>query len=42
MSTIATVRFATREDGVSFSEHPKKWNAQFYKHFKVKEEETNK
>ena len=32
MSTRATVRFATREDGVSFSEHPKKWNAQFYKH----------
>ena len=32
MSTRATVRFATREDGVSFSEHPDKWNAQFYKH----------
>ena len=32
MSTRATIRFATREDGVSFSEHPKKWNAQFYKH----------
>ena len=32
MSTRATVRFATREDGVSFSEHPEKWNAQFYKH----------
>ena len=32
MSTRAQVRFATREDGVSFSEHPKKWNAQFYKH----------
>ena len=32
MSTRATVRFATREDGVSFSEHPKKWNAQFYRH----------
>ena len=32
MSTRATVRFATREENVSFSEHPKKWNAQFYKH----------
>ena len=32
MSTRATIRFATRKDGVSFSEHPKKWNAQFYKH----------
>ena len=32
MSTRATVRFATREEGVTFSEHPKKWNAQFYKH----------
>jgi len=32
MSTRAQVRFATREDGVSFSEHPKKINAQFYKH----------
>ena len=32
MSTRAQVRFATREDGVSFSEHPKKIHAQFYKH----------
>ena len=32
MSTRAQVRFATREDGVSFSEHPEKINAQFYKH----------
>ena len=32
MSTRATVRFATREEGVSFNEHPEKWNAQFYKH----------
>jgi hypothetical protein len=32
MSTRATVRFATREEGVSFSEHPKKWHAQFYVH----------
>ena len=32
MSTRAQVRFATREDGVSFSEHPEKFRAQFYKH----------
>jgi hypothetical protein len=32
MSTRAQVRFATREEGVSFNEHPKKWHAQFYKH----------
>ena len=32
MSTRAQVRFATREDGVSFNEHPKKINAQFYVH----------
>ena len=32
MSTRAQIRFATREEGVSFNEHPKKWNAQFYKH----------
>ena len=32
MSTRATVRFATREDGVSFSEHPEKIHAQFYVH----------
>ena len=32
MSTRATVRFATREDGVQFNEHPKKWHAQFYRH----------
>ena len=32
MSTRAQVRFATREDGVSFSEHPEKFHAQFYKH----------
>ena len=31
MSTRAQVRFATREDGVSFSEHPEKFHAQFYK-----------
>ena len=32
MSTRAQVRFAPREDGVSFSEHPEKINAQFYVH----------
>ena len=32
MSTRAQVRFATREEGVSFSEHPEKFHAQFYKH----------
>ena len=32
MSTRATIRFATREDGVSFSEHPDKIHAQFYVH----------
>ena len=32
MSTRAQIRFATREDGVSFSEHPKKIHAQFYNH----------
>ena len=32
MSTRAQIRFATREEGVTFNEHPKKWNAQFYVH----------
>ena len=32
MSTRAQVRFVTREDGVSFSEHPEKIHAQFYVH----------
>ena len=32
MSTRAQIRFATREDGVSFSEHPEKIHAQFYRH----------
>jgi hypothetical protein len=32
MSTRAQIRFATREDGISFSEHPEKHNARFYKH----------
>ena len=33
MSTRAQVRFATREKGVSFSEHPKVIHAQFYVHY---------
>ena len=32
MSTRATIRFAKREEGVSFNEHPHQWNAQFYRH----------
>ena len=32
MSTRAQVRFATREEGVSFNEHPEKIHAQFYNH----------
>ena len=32
MSTGAQVRFATREAGVSFNEHPEKIHAQFYVH----------
>ena len=32
MSTRAQVRFATREEGVSFSEHPNGIHAQFYVH----------
>ena len=32
MSTRAQVRFATREIGVSFNEHPEKIHAQFYVH----------
>ena len=32
MSTRAQVRFATREDGVTFNEHPEKHNARFYCH----------
>jgi hypothetical protein len=32
MSTRAQIRFATREEGVSFSEHPDKIHAQFYVH----------
>ena len=32
MSTRAQIRFATREEGVTFSEHPDKIHAQFYVH----------
>ena len=32
MSTRAQVRFATRETGISFNEHPEKIHAQFYVH----------
>ena len=32
MSTRATIRFATREDGVTFSQKTEKFHAQFYKH----------
>ena len=32
MSTRAQVRFATREEGVTFSSHPNKIHAQFYVH----------
>ena len=32
MSTRAQIRFATREEGVTFSEHPEKIHAQFYVH----------
>jgi len=33
MSTRATIRFATREEGVPFNEHPQQWHAQFYNHY---------
>ena len=32
MSTRAQIRFATREVGISFNEHPNVIHAQFYKH----------
>ena len=32
MSTRAQIRFATREPGVSFNEHPEQIHSQFYKH----------
>ena len=33
MATRASIRFATREEGVSFNELPKKINAKFYAHW---------
>ena len=33
MSTRATIRFATREEGVPFDKHPETWHAQFYNHW---------
>ena len=33
MSTRAQVRLATREEGVSFSEHPERVEVQVYKHY---------
>ena len=33
MATRSLVRFAKREEGVSFSEHPKKIEVQIYKHY---------
>ena len=33
MATRSSIRFATREEGVSFSELPKKINAKFYAHW---------
>ena len=33
MSTRATIRFATREEGVPFDKHPQQWHAQFYNHW---------
>ena len=32
MSTRAQIRFATREEGITFNEHPDVIHAQFYKH----------
>ena len=33
MATRSLVRFATREEGVSFSEHPERVEVQVYKHY---------
>ena len=33
MATRATIRFATREEGVPFDKHPQSWHAQFYNHW---------
>ena len=33
MATRSSIRFATREEGVSFNELPEKVNAKFYAHW---------
>ena len=33
MATRATIKFATREEGVPFDKHPQQWHAQFYRHW---------
>ena len=33
MATRSVIRFAKREAGVSFNEHPNTWDAQFYAHW---------
>jgi len=33
MATRSVIRFAKREAGVSFNEHPDTWDAQFYAHW---------
>ena len=33
MATRATIRFATREEGVPFDKHPDRGHAQFYRHW---------
>ena len=33
MATRATIRFATREEGVPFDKHPDRLHAQFYRHW---------
>ena len=33
MATRATIRFATREEGVPFDKRPQQWHAQFYNHW---------
>ena len=33
MATRSSIRFATREEGVSFNELPEKINAKFYAHW---------
>ena len=33
MATRSVIRFAKREKGVTFNEHPETWDAQFYAHW---------